>query len=458
MTNDDDILVLKNLISLVDYVKRGLFDSKFKYLFTSVARSFLFEYSDDMIYQILMKKKYKTDNIVTMCNEIDVYRPLTDIIINIIDKFNVYEKLTKLSDIDKSLIRISNLLDIANSLSSLNYDMTDFVNYIDDVISNGLTVKYSVNTSGGNAVKIMNIHKSKGLEFSLCYFTGMHNKFTIKEIKDKILFSLNYGIILPYMKEELCDTAIKDLFINDYFLEEVSEKIRLFYVALTRCREKMIIVTSLNNDRECYSRLVPYEYRINYRSFLDIISSIDVIDKYVVNKSANYTHEYDDTRIKNIDCINDGQVIKKKKISLEYDTILNKHFSKVNNKILDKDTLKFMEYGTEVHEILEFASFTSNVNVYVKKLLDKVDNNFIDVYKEYEFIYEVDNIQYKGIIDLMLEYDDYINIIDYKLKNIDDENYLKQLNGYKNYIELISDKKVDIYLYSIMNDELRKLN
>ena len=44
-------------------------------------------------------------------------------------------------------------------------------------------------------------------------------------------------------------------------------------------------------------------------------------------------------------------------------------------------------------------------------------------------------------------YDDCIKIIDYKLKNIDDENYLKQLMGYKTYIENKTKKDVSIYLY-----------
>ena len=457
LTNDDDILVLKNLISLVDYVNRGIFDSKFRYLFTSVARSFLFEYNDDKIYQIFKEKIFKTDEIVSKCREIDLYMPLSDVVISIIDKFNVYEKLTILSDIDKSLIRISNLLDIANSLSSLGYDITEFVNYINGVIDNGLTVKYSVNTSGGDAVKIMNIHKSKGLEFSLCYFTGMHNKFTIKEINDKVLFSSKYGIIMPYMKDELKDTILKDLYVDNYFLEEVSEKIRLFYVALTRCREKMIIVTSLSDERESYSRLVPYEDRIKYRSFLDIISSINVIDKYVVEKSADYTHDYDNIRIKDIDASNEKKVIEKKKINLDYEIITNKHFSKDVKNVLDIEAIKAMEYGTLVHESLEFAKFSDTDNKYVNKLLSKVDDNFINVYKEHEFMYQEDNSVFVGVIDLMLEYDDYINIIDYKLKNIEDNNYLKQLNGYKKYIERISDKKVNIYLYSILSDELREI-
>ena len=87
-----------------------------------------------------------------------------------------------------------------------------------------------------------------------------------------------------------------------------------------------------------------------------------------------------------------------------------------------------------------------------------MDIGTANIYKEYEFVYEEDNIIYHGIIDLMLEYDDYIKIIDYKLKNISDEAYLKQLNGYKKYIEKVFNKKVSIYLYSIINDTLEKIN
>lgn len=459
LTSDDDILVLKNLISLIDYVNKRKYDTKFKYLFTSVARSFLFEYSDDMIYQIFANNKFKDDKIVLMCKDINVNLPLTDVINNIISKFDIYEKLTKLFDIDKCLVRISNLLDISNSLSALGYNITDLVSYIDSVIDNGLTVKYSINTSGGDAVKIMNIHKSKGLEFSLCYFVGMHNKFTIREINDSKLFSLKYGIILPYKKEDKLENSIlHDLYVDNFFIEEISEKIRLFYVALTRCREKMIIVTSLNIESNSYSRLVPYNERIKYRSFLDILNSVEVIKKYITPVSANYTHDYDDTKIKEITSNNDYITVEKKEINLDYNIIENKHFSKEVKKVIDNDTIKKMEYGTKVHEILEYADFYKRDNVYVKKLLEKIDNNFVNVYKEYEFIYEENKESYNGVIDLMLEYDDYINIIDYKLKNISDNNYIKQLNGYKKYIEGISKKKVYTYLYSILDDELKEIN
>ena len=58
----------------------------------------------------------------------------------------------------------------------------------------------------------------------------------------------------------------------------------------------------------------------------------------------------------------------------------------------------------------------------------------------------------------MLEYDDHIDIVDYKLKNVDDEKYIKQLSGYKDYIISKSNKKVNLYLYSIMDEIVKQIS
>ncbi len=458
LTNDNVVLIIKNLISLVDYVNKGIIDDKFRYLFVSVARSFIFTYSDDMIYQIDKNKRYYQDEIIKKCKLINLNNPLEDIINEIFMVFNIYEKLTTLSEIDEYLIRIDNILDIASNLSGLGYNLEEFINYIEDVLNKGLTIKYSTNTSIDNAVKIMNIHKSKGLEFSLCYFTGMHNEFTIKEINDKILVSDKGGIILPYINEngDISQNILKDLYVDNFFKEEISEKIRLFYVALTRCREKMIIVTSLDKEKNGYGRLVPVNMRLKYRSFLDILNSIDIIDKYVVNKEANYTHDYNIIKLKEITKHTDGEVIDKKEIKINYEVGENKHFSKESD-ILDIDSVKAMKYGTLIHEELEYADFDKKNNKYLEKLFNVISSDYINVYREYEFSYQENNIVYNGVIDLMLEYDDYINIIDYKLKNIMDEKYNLQLRGYKKYIESISNKVVNIYLYSLIEDKILKI-
>ena len=79
-----------------------------------------------------------------------------------------------------------------------------------------------------------------------------------------------------------------------------------------------------------------------------------------------------------------------------------------------------------------------------------------EIYKEYEFIDEVNNI--RGIIDLMVVYDSYIDIIDYKTKNIYDEAYDKQLHVYKKYIESKFNIPTNIYLYSLLTGDSKKID
>ena len=458
LTSDTVIMVIKNLIDFVNHVKNNILDDKFRYLFTSIARSFLFNYSDDLIYRINKEKTFSKDNIYKIATTIDTSLSLVSVINEIIEKYDVYLSLTNLSDIDKDITRISNLIDIASSLNDMGYTIEEFINYLEEVNKLGLSVKYKTDTGSADSVKIMNIHKSKGLEFSLCYFTGMTNKFTIKEISSKFIFDSNYGIILPYLKDnELTDTITKDIYKYHYLLEEVSEKIRLFYVALTRCREKMIIVAPLDDTTAGYNNLVPFNKRLKYRSFLDILKSINLINKYIVNKTAHYTKDYLLSKIKKIDEQKKQPSVTEKYVNIEYQKLKTAHFSKEKISLLDKDTIKKMKYGTDTHELFEYTDFSNTNNKVVKNLLKNIDLNYQEIYKEYEFIYTKEDTTYHGIIDLLIVYPDHISIIDYKLKNIDDEAYLKQLSGYLEYIKSITNKEVSIYLYSILDEELRKI-
>ena len=459
LTSDVVIYVIKNLIHLVFLVNNNIYDEIFKYLYTSISRSFLFSYPDDLIYQSIINKTYTKNDIVNICKSIDINEPLIVVINNILKNFSVYEKLTNLTDIEKNIVRISNLIDISKNLSTLGYNIKEFIDYLNETIEMNLPIKYSINTGSQDAVKIMNIHKSKGLEFSLCYYTGIHNKFTIKEIKSKFLISNKYGMIIPYLdNNEQKETILKDLYTKDYYNEEISEKIRLFYVALTRCREKIILLATLNSEREGYNKIVPANIRLKYRSFLDILNTLNVIDKYIINKEIKYDKNYQNIIVKKLKDNNNYNIIVKKHNNLTYEKIESNHFSKEINNIIDLETIKNMEYGTKIHELLEYADFHNPQNELVKNLIKQIDKNFLNIYHEYEFIYTEKEIEYHGIIDLLIEYSDKIYLIDYKLKNIEDKAYLKQLNGYKKYITSITDKKVSTYLYSILDNKIKEVN
>ena len=135
------------------------------------------------------------------------------------------------------------------------------------------------------------------------------------------------------------------------------------------------------------------------------------------------------------------------------------HASKTIEGILTIKDAKTLEYGTKIHEMLEETDFKQvhDPNIYVRHLCDTFDFEQAIIYQELEFMFTKESQEYHGIIDLMLEYEDEIKIIDYKLKHIDDEAYIRQLNVYYDYIRSVSDKKVSLYLYSIMDNQLKEV-
>ena len=157
------------------------------------------------------------------------------------------------------------------------------------------------------------------------------------------------------------------------------------------------------------------------------------------------------------------------KCPVAYEEIETAHYSKEAH-LIDIEEKKAMAFGEEVHRLLEEIDFTrpdfskydvsnniiENIKCFLNTPLIKENINS-KMYKEYEFIYEDDDTLSHGIIDLLIEREDKMLIIDYKLKNILDEAYDKQLNGYREFIEKKTKKKVDCYLYSIIDKNFREV-
>ena len=461
LTTKEDILVLKNIISLIIKIKENKLDKEAKYYFTSISRSFLIEETDKNIFEILKNDKIKETNLYKTLKEIsqDLDKTSTiEIIDKILKNLNYYENLIKLGNIEASVIRIEKIKELANTLKDLNYTITDTKNYLEKVIEENQEIKYSLNTSSSNSVQLMNIHKSKGLEFSICYFSGMHKPFNKQDIKERFIYDNKYGIITPYFSEGIGETILKDLTKQKYLEEDISERIRLFYVDVTRAKEKMIIVTTLDKETEYQTSIVEDKIRKTYTSFQDILNSIKQnLTKYIkeidlekIPLSKDYI-----TKIKTNKTINEtDKIINKKQIKIENSLIEEKKASKNIKKLLTQEEIKNMEYGTKMHELFETTDFKSPKNQVVKSLVEKLNIKDEKIYKEHEFILTENEEEYHGIIDLLIEYKDHIKIIDYKLQNTKDEAYLNQLETYKKYVNQISNKKVKLYLYSILNNEL----
>lgn len=473
LNNENDILVIKNIMNLIVKIKNREFDQKFRYYFISVARSYLSNLNDQDIFTIFKENTFKETEIYEKClmiaSSLDTLSN-TEVLDRILESFSIYERTMTIGKIEDSFVRIDHLKNIASSLSSLGYSPIMFCEYLNQMNEGEDDIKYSLNNKIGDTVKIMNIHKSKGLEFPVCYFSGFHKKFNFRDVKNKFLFDNQYGIIFPYYKEGIGKTVLHKLVEMKYYQEEISEKIRLFYVALTRAREKMIIVTSLDEKKEILS--IESSIKEKYRSFLDIMESLKIpLSNYIVNKdieNIGLTKQYDLNKNIAIDSMinKDTEKILIEDISFEKEIVKNTKASKIIQQLISYEDTKKLNIGTEIHYLFEVVDF-KDLNRYKEYPCFSYIENFVKhlgnlssskIYKEYPFIYEKEGILYSGIIDLVIEYEDHVKIIDYKLKNIEDENYKKQLQIYKNFIISKTDKPVYTYLYSIINNTLKKVD
>ena len=478
--NNNEIYLIKNIINIIIKIKDDNYDADFKHSFMSILRSYLIGLNDNEIFNIFKNNTFKETALYNKCLDISKYidginnKTLLDIIIK---EFDFINNFIKVGDIEEKISVLNYLSNIFNDLDSIGYGIYELNNYLDSLIEKDKEIKVNMTSTDEDSVKIMTIHKSKGLEYNICYYSGFDKPFNIKEIKSKLLFNKDVGIIVPIYDEGIEELITKDIIKNNYVKDEISEKIRLLYVALTRAKEKMIIVGNFNEEvLSSYNNdgIVNSVIRNNYKSFKDIIlSTKDKLKDNFINIDLNnliLTHDYRNIKSYNIEdnIEKNGNTINVTTNNIDTSIITDTHYSKDSLSVIDNNIHNNMLFGTHMHEIFEYTDFYNpNYNELdekeVKYLEDFLNNELFKnikdakIFKEYEFIDENDNEIKHGIIDLMLLYNDHIDIIDYKLMNVTSEEYIKQLNGYKDYIEKSFNKKTNIYLYSIIKNELNKV-
>lgn len=469
ITDSVDISIIKNLFNLFINNK---YDESFKYSFISIMRSYLFNLNDDEIFDYFLNNNYQTSELMKIIKSIDISNLTSEeLLLKIIDEFKFYQKMITVGDVEKHIVTLDYLIDIACNLTKMGYTINNFYEYLEELSNKNYEITYSAKLEE-NGVKIMTIHKSKGLEFHLCYYSGLYAKFNISDLKERFIFDNKYGMIVPFIDNGIRQTIYKDLLKKDYLIDEISERIRLFYVALTRAKEKMIIIAPISEEDSKVTDKVELDIRKKYTSFLDILNSIkNKISPFIKNidlTKINLTKEYNFVKKENYhDKINKTEEkLNVNELQFDVNELEEHHFSKTTNKLYTTEEIKNMEFGKRIHSYLQNIDFknpnyTGLSDFEKKKVTSFVENdilkNVIHMYKEYEFIYTVENIEYHGIIDLLLEYQDKYAIVDYKLKYIEDKEYINQLNGYKKYIEALTNKPVEIYLYSILDENLKKL-
>ena len=160
----------------------------------------------------------------------------------------------------------------------------NFVRYIEKMQKFELDMgEASVVSESDNTVRIMTIHKSKGLEFPVVFLINITKQFNLMDSRSKTVLHHQLGIGMDYVdvrKRLLRKNMNKFLIARRMELDTVTEELRLLYVACTRAKEKLIFTAKSVNRKKLEqatearmydTEVLPYAVRMKARSFFDMI-------------------------------------------------------------------------------------------------------------------------------------------------------------------------------------------
>lgn len=183
----------------------------------------------------------------------------------ICEESGAYElaKLSRGNNSDTNLVRY---IDFANEFEKErgNATLSDLLMHIDNLYTTGLTIEQGEQEGETpDAVNIMTIHRSKGLEFPMVVVAGCGSSFARTKAASYINFDKNYGMFMRYVKDDVMYISHREV-LHKYGERdaEYDEAMRIFYVACTRAKD-FLMFSGVTNGKKGSA--------LTYNSFYDVI-------------------------------------------------------------------------------------------------------------------------------------------------------------------------------------------
>jgi len=344
-------------------------------------------------------------------------------------------------------------LTFAQSMDNLGFSLAEFASYFDDLNDYQMDVKFPAIQENSNSVTLINIHKSKGLEYPIVYLSGLYKKFNQQDRRSSFLVSPLYGLSFPSSDINSPSSFISYLIKQYSEREDFEEKLRLFYVAATRVRERLIFLSPTSEKPFYLSHL----HQAN--CFNDFLNYTGIAEKQgfdYVFKKHNIVPKTMQKAVKKIEIRN---------ISLP-SVLINKN--RASHEAEQNVDPSLLEFGEKLHRLLEALDYENKDISFIKNpLLQRCAGHVLNsslfrnvknaqLRHEFAFFDEIHHIH--GIIDCLIITEQDVKIVDFKLKNIDDEKYRVQLHTYKDYLETITTLPIHLYLLSAMTGEEKEID
>ncbi len=174
------------------------------------------------------------------------YMTVSELIYEILRDYQYREYMSVLPDGAKRLSNISLLLEKATTFGNGSYQgLFAFTSYINQLQKQSIDYGEAGLSEHGDAVRVMSIHKSKGLEFPVCIVCGMGQHYQMRDKQQLLLIDNDMGLGMDYVNPTLRSknkTLRKNVIALKMEQEILAEEQRILYVAMTRAKEKLIMV------------------------------------------------------------------------------------------------------------------------------------------------------------------------------------------------------------------------
>lgn len=220
---------------------------------------------------------------------IDHYRNLTpytsirDLLQRILDDYDYLNYVTALPTGSKRRANVEMLLTKASAFEKTSYfGLFHFIRYMEQL------EKYDVDygeadtlDENADVVRIMSIHKSKGLEFPVVFVSGLSKRFNMQDANQSLIVDMDLGVAVDYVDSvrRIKNKTLRRAVLSAKMKEDnLAEELRVLYVALTRAREKLILTAVLDKADEKWelSQMTGQE-KLTYLDFCEAGSYMDFL-------------------------------------------------------------------------------------------------------------------------------------------------------------------------------------
>ena len=225
----------------------------------------------------------------TFLQRIGHYRDLTpftsirDLLQRILDDYDYLNYVTALPTGSKRRANVEMLLTKASAFEKTSYfGLFHFIRYMEQL------EKYDVDygeadtlDENADVVRIMSIHKSKGLEFPVVFVSGLSKRFNMQDANQSLIVDMDLGVAVDYVDSvrRIKNKTLRRAILSAKMKEDnLAEELRVLYVALTRAREKLILTSVLEKAEEKWelSQMTGQE-KLTYLDFCEAGSYMDFL-------------------------------------------------------------------------------------------------------------------------------------------------------------------------------------